>query len=135
MKKIKKNSPFNGQGWIISRNKPGFKVSIFTFTKIVLVFNWNSKPWCNTWSWFISRGCFHLQRFKLGNFLKGILLHFPRNLRSQNKTRFLSASKWAGNGISTLLICCPTFIGTRVCSIAVQNVQDNNAKIMEGPVE
>ena len=105
-------------------------MSIFSFLEY-RVGDRRCKSWCywgNRWTLHWS---FHLVWFQLLDLLKCLFPHFSRNLWGQNKTRLLWARNCSLGWIRAQLVGCPALISSRILSITVKDIQDDNSKVME----
>ena len=65
--------------------------------------------------------------------LHGVSLHFPGNLWSQDQARLFWTADWTFDGVWSQLVGGSAFVDTGVFSEAVQDVQNDNSEVVEGP--
>ncbi len=66
------------------------------------------------------------------NTLQRLLPHLTRHLGRQNKARLGTAGDWSLGGVGAKLVGGPALVWARILAIAVQDVEDDDAEVVEG---
>ena len=107
-------------------------MDILSFLEVRNVADGRCKSWCHAGGSLALCGCFQFVRLKLLNSIQSLFAHFSRNLWSENESRLLGTNNRSTGRIRSKFVGGSALIGARIFTIAVENVEDDNSKVMEG---